>query len=488
VSAAGFEFELKCQVPAAARAGVLRAVATATAQRTRLRAVYADTADHHLAAAGLALRMRLEGRRWVQTLKGRGDGLLQRLEHEVALPPQRGTPAIDPARHAGSAAGEALQRALGDAVLQPLYRTDILRTHRRVRSGGTTVEIAFDEGRIVAGRHTLPVCEIEFELVAGAPAELVALAERWLRRHHLWLDLRTKSERGFRLAMSMPTVDAVRAAAMPPFGEGAHGGDAFAAMLRSALAQCLPNAAELAAGSGGAEHVHQLRVGLRRLRTALRLFGRWSADPAAAAALEPALHEPFARLGAARDADVLRESLWPALAAAGAPPLAAAAPEPHEDPAAVVREAAFGALLLQALRLSVCTPAEPVPLRAAAQRVLRRMQRRVAGDAAGFAAAEQADQHRTRKRLKRLRYATEFVQPLLPAKRARRALSVMRGALDDIGAYTDLLLAEEHFRALAEHDAAAWFAIGWLAAQREKRLRRAARGLRRVAGLPKYWP
>jgi inorganic triphosphatase YgiF len=488
VSASGVELELKCQVPAAARAAVLRAVATADAQRTRLRAVYADTPDHRLAAAGLALRLRREGRRWVQTLKGRGDGVLQRLEHEVELPPQRGVPAIDPARHTGSAAGVALMRVLGDAVLGPLYRTDIQRTHRRVSRGGTTIEIAFDEGRIVAGRHTLPVCEIEFELIAGAPAELVALAERWLRRHRLWLDVRTKSERGFRLALSMPAVDAVRAAAMPPFGAAAHGGDAFAAMLHGALAQCLPNAAELAAGSGRAEHVHQLRVGLRRLRTALRLFGHWSADPAAAAALERALREPFTRLGAARDADVLRETFWPTLEAVGAPPLAAAPPLPHEDPGAVVRAPAFGALLLQALRLALCTPAEPVPLREAAHRVLRAAHRRLVADAAGFAAAEHAAQHRTRKRLKRLRYATEFLQPLLPARPARRALAVMRVALDDIGAYTDLLLAQLHFRALAEHDTAAWFALGWLAAQSEPRLRRAAKGLQRVAALPKYWP
>ncbi len=82
------EIELKLAVPPAARAAVRAAVATASAQRVRLRAAYADTADQRLAAAGFALRLRQEGRRWVQTLKGRGDGLLARLR----LGPQR-TPA-----------------------------------------------------------------------------------------------------------------------------------------------------------------------------------------------------------------------------------------------------------------------------------------------------------------------------------------------------------------------------------------------------------
>ena len=81
-----------------------RAVATASARSTRLQAVYADTAQQHLAAAGLALRLRKEGRAWVQTLKGRGDGLATRLEHEVRLPPQRGVPE-DPSRACRHGAG-----------------------------------------------------------------------------------------------------------------------------------------------------------------------------------------------------------------------------------------------------------------------------------------------------------------------------------------------------------------------------------------------
>ena len=63
-----FETELKFQVPPARREALQRAIATATARTTRLQAVYADTADHRLAANGLALRLRKEGRVWVQTL------------------------------------------------------------------------------------------------------------------------------------------------------------------------------------------------------------------------------------------------------------------------------------------------------------------------------------------------------------------------------------------------------------------------------------
>ena len=95
------ETELKFQIPALSRQAVRKALATPTAVTTRLQAVYADTSARDLAAAGLALRLRKEGRVWVQTLKGRGDGLMQRLEHEVPLPVQAGVPALDAQRHAG---------------------------------------------------------------------------------------------------------------------------------------------------------------------------------------------------------------------------------------------------------------------------------------------------------------------------------------------------------------------------------------------------
>lgn len=245
------EVELKFQVPAAQRDALRQAVATARVQRTRLRAAYADTPDRRLAAAGLVLRLRLEGERWVQAVKGRGDGLLKRLEHEVPLPLQRGVPLMDPSRHADTAAGKALMTALaGAAPLQVLYRTDIQRLHRRVRHGGASIELAYDRGRILAGGHQLRVDEIEFELLSGPAVALTTLAATWVRRFDLWWDVRTKSERGQRLALGLARVPPVRhplpplTAAAPAHREG----------LVARLAQAMANAAELASGTAGDEH------------------------------------------------------------------------------------------------------------------------------------------------------------------------------------------------------------------------------------------
>ena len=488
------EIELKFQVPAARLAGLRRAVATSSAVRTRLQALYVDTADGRLAGAQMALRLRKEGRHWVQTLKGRGDGLMQRLEHEVRLPPARGTPAIDPGRHAGTPAGERLAALLADgAPLQVVYRTEIRRTHRRLRHAGAVIEVALDEGVIVAGDASVPVREVEFELVTGTPGALIALVSRWAPRHGLRLDPRTKSERGQRLARGEERAPPRKAAGVT-LDPAMTAGQAFAAVVLSTVEQVLANAAEVAESSPDPGHLHQLRVGLRRLRSALVLLGGWSADPTRAEALEARLREPFVRLGAARDDDVLAATLLPALAAAGGPPLTLAGTASATPPAVVAGEPAFGVLLLEAVALALgasetaaAAPKAAPPLRDAAAEVLRAAAKRALKGHAAFAEAPAEVQHRTRKRLKRLRYGAEFLQSLFPGRRTSLHLAALREALEAIGEYTDLLVAEDRLRALAADQPAAWFGLGWLAARRPLMLGAAADALERLAETRRPW-
>lgn len=284
------EIELKLAVPAAARDAVLAEVATADSTRLPLRAVYADTDDQRLAAAGFALRLRQEGQRCVQALKGRGDGLLGRLEHEVEVPPGA---VLDSARHIGTPAGEALAKLLAGAPLDERYRTEILRTLRRVRHGGSTVELAFDEGAIVAGSRRLAVCELEFELIDGTPADLVALARDWLQRHGLAWDLRTKSERGHRLALGLDHARPLPAAALPPAG--------FAPRVQALLAHALACAAEGAFSPGDAAAAAALAAANAALQDELR---------AQAAAWAPPLAARLAALSGARADDPALSLVW----------------------------------------------------------------------------------------------------------------------------------------------------------------------------------
>lgn len=80
--------------------------------------------------------------------------------------------------------------------------------------------------------------------------------------------------------------------------------------VAACLAQILPNAADLARGSTGPEHVHQLRVGLRRLRTVLREMVELNAD--LDRGWEPPVADVFRALGAQRDRDARQAASVPA--------------------------------------------------------------------------------------------------------------------------------------------------------------------------------
>ena len=486
-----FETELKFQIPAEHRAALARAVATASARTVRLRARYFDTPDRRLAAAGFALRLRLEDRHWVQTLKGRGDGLMQRVEHEVALPGAlRTPPALDLARHAGTPAGDALAKVLGEegaAQLGVLFETDVTRTLRLVRHEGAQVEVALDIGLLRAGEAQAALSEIEFELKRGPPAGLIALAARWAERHGLWLDVRTKAERGDRLARGV-AVDKPTGSQAPDLRPEQSPDAALRAIVAACLAQILPNASDVAAGVGTPDHLHQTRVGVRRLRSALREFGDWS--PAHDASWETRLSALFDVLGAARDRDVLSAALLPALRSAGAP-MADLPPESGAADAAgaALREAAPLWLSLVAFAHGqALPPAEgDAPLLERVRPRLKRLHRQVTGDAERFETLDDALRHRTRKRLKRLRYCIEFVASLYGEKAVKRYLKALRPAQEALGHYNDVVVAEHAFRERLAEDPRAWFALGWLAGQRMQLLREATRALTALSKAPRFW-
>lgn len=480
------EIELKFQVPVQRRAAVARAVATATAARLSLRAQYYDTAERRLAHAGLALRVRKEGRRWVQTLKGAGDGIWQRLEHEVALNVPTGTvPLAEPALHDGTPAGEALRQALGDGVLLPTYGTEVTRTKRLLRARGCLVELAFDQGALTAADRRWPLCEMEFELKGGDPAAMAALAARWVSRFGLTLDIRTKAERGDRLARGLRLGAPMKAQplALP---EAVDSHVALRAVVGNCLMQVLGNASDIAHEEDTApEHLHQLRVGLRRLRTALRELGEISAqvDPGWAESLT----QLFARLGTARDRDALAQTLLPALRKAGASGLELPQIEPEPAAQAALREPATTQLWLEMVAFAAGTGISGQPFAPRVQQRLARLFRQVRRDAAQFAALDDVARHRLRKRVKRLRYLSEFGATLFRPKDVQAFLKRLAPAQDALGAFNDVCVARALFEPVGMDDAMAMFALGWLAHERGDAIARCVRALAPLRKARPFW-
>ena len=435
---------------------------------------------------------------------------MERLEHEVDLGDgfagRTTRPALDVERHAGTPVGARLIDLLADhsnPALAEVYRTEVGRTQRLLHAHAAAIEWSLDEGMVTAAERKRPISELELEFKGGDPQGLYATAREWQARHGLWLDVISKAQRGNLLVEG----EGGRAARQ---GGAASGWQRKAArrmdgetMLRTIVAACLsqilPNASELAGGSRDPEHVHQLRVGLRRLRSALRELD--GAAGSLADDWKPPVLAVFDALGRVRDRQVFVESLAPRLARAGAPPM-----DPADDSGAdevalqeLVRGVAFQGALLRLLAFAhgqgggaarrrgdrSGAPFDPL---ADLRKRLTRLARQVTRDADRFEALPFDEQHRVRKRLKRLRYLAEFVAPLFKS----RAVDAWAGgrlqpAQDALGQHVDLCLAAQRMAAAAVSDPRAWFGVGWLRAQAGESARAGRKSLQRLKRADAFW-
>lgn len=487
------EYELKLIVPEPSWADVVAALQHPDARELRLHAIYLDTADRRLAAARVGARLRLEGDRWVQTVKAEGRGALERLEDEVPLDtlPNEGPPTADLARHADPAVQAVLRSALalGEAdafpSLEPVFQVRVRRRLRQVSHGTSLVELALDEGVIEAQGRQRPVRELELELVQGRPADLLALARRWRERHALSLGWASKAERGHRLALGHGFA-APHALGTIHWREGGSVGELTSAVLGACLAQVAGNAAEISSGSVDDDHVHQLRVGLRRLRTALRELPLPEAERGK---FEPALVRVFRALGERRDRTHVLRTVQPRIEAAGGPVLQVP-PGFHEGPppAQAVGDAEFQDALLALLALADGQRlVDGRGVRRSVRPSLDRLAKAVLRDGRRFDRLDEARQHRVRKRLKRLRYLGEFVAPLFPQRRVHEYIARLKPVQEALGAYNDEIMAQGLYGELARTDSGAAFGAQWLASRRRLLALECRRALRKLRDAKPFW-
>lgn len=466
-------------------------------ERTSLAAMYLDTDDRRLAEAGLSWRLRREGRRWIQTLKGPGANPLERFEHEVMRPDA----SHDATEHAGTVFGNRLIAVLRGASADGFepgvrFRTEVRRRVRRVRTRGAVVEIAFDEGRLVAAESTQRILEIEFELFSGSTTALLALAERWRKRFNLIYDPRSKAERGDLLAQGTASPP-LRKAVQPKYSGRVGAIEAFGVVIDECLGHVTRSVIGLVDGDSSlrVEHVHQVRVGIRRLRSALRSFRGWAKAPPAD--LVDRLRGLFSTLGRSRETDVLSSGVAAELAKVGAPLLKLPADATALDPVDVARSGETQRTLLDwiAWRAKLaCDPededhpnaAGPSPaavdrratpteklrtfhdapgFHRCAERRLRRWHRRIVAGWNAFDELDDAGLHALRKDIKRQRYAVEFFASALRHRRTDRYLNALADIQSRMGVLNDLFVARARYQELVQSDPAAWFALGWLAAR-----------------------
>jgi triphosphatase len=242
---------------------VLMAMAPVSTQQGLI-STYYDTPNSVLEQRGLTLRVRERGGHFTQTVKA-GDptgNILSRGEWEDAVAEDRPDP------NAAQSGSHLPENAAGD--LRPRFVTEVTREIFVIEPvPETVIEAAIDEGEIraVGKDRAESLSEIELELKHGDASALYDVAARLLEAAPLRIETRSKSERGYRL---LKGDDAAPAAvhAEPVFLDPDMRVEAALQRIgRSCLAQLLRN--EPAVLAAQPEGVHQMRVAVRRLRSAI---------------------------------------------------------------------------------------------------------------------------------------------------------------------------------------------------------------------------
>jgi len=471
-----------------------------------LRSIYFDTPDHRLRALDISLRLRSDGESWLQTVKAGTavhDGVSNPLEMEVVVErPEPDLELIDNRK-----VRRKVEKAIARSILEPVFETVVERTTRQLHSADGELELAFDEGVVRAGSTEDAVCEAELELKSGAPDCLLQTAARLFGSEPVRLAESSKAERGYSLALGRTNGHAhvePQRGVLPQLSQHHTCAEAFALIVQSAADQIAANRRAVLETVDPAA-AHQLRIGLRRLRSALSAF-RPLYDTIALRELEGHAQAIARTVGELRDADVLIEHIYAPVAGMirndpGLPRLREALIA-HRDGARERVRAALNGQQWSVLQLYLALWPRAIegaetlrrPVRKLARSALKKRWNKVAdsGERLGDLSVEQ--RHQMRKALKTLRYVTEFFASLYPEEKTRQFIKETRN-LQEVFGYLNDVAAAERLSAICrdgcaesrEAQRAAGYILGWHNAQAAHAWQDAHLGWLRLEGLPQLW-
>lgn len=274
----------------------LRTLAITRARTLKLYSIYYDTGDLELRRRAMALRLRRAGKQFLQTLKGGGEvsaGLHQRNEWETAVPSEQ----LDFALL--KAAGGELPHGTRNR-LQPVFVTNFSRNVRMLKFGDAEIELCMDSGEIRAGEASCPISELELELKSGSPQQLFKLALALLDIVPMDVEHTSKAEYGYLLfSAAKPSASKGR---FPVLKISQNIDSALLSLISACLAHVQSNIPG-ALLKLDEEYLHQVRVGLRRLRVTLAIAYRYRPD-AELAELRAQVAKLGVELGRSREWDV----------------------------------------------------------------------------------------------------------------------------------------------------------------------------------------
>ncbi len=441
-------------------AGLLPAPGSPVSQHS----VYFDTPDNALFAAGFTLRIRTAGDSRIQTIKASGSGasIFARSEWETPVSDDR--PIIDHSNPLLSEFGGSVKN------VEPKFTVAIERQTWIVVENGSTIEVALDKGNVRAVDRLTPIMELELELKDGRAEDLFVFARKIEAVVPIAFGVLSKAERGFRLLDAARIV--VKAEPIT-LDRGTLAKEAFKTIASSCLRQFRLNETILRS-LRNAEALHQARVALRRLRSAITLFKPMLLD-AEAKRLSAELRWLAGVLGDARNLDVL---------------IPKAQPGELRDILLSKREAAYDTALealdgsrVRALMLdfndwlhcgdylsqAATKVACELPAERFAAEALDKARKKLKKHGADLSGVDDEHRHEARKDAKKLRYASEFFRSLFTdkkqARRYKRFVEAMETLQDELGELNDLATGPE---VLQSHGVSDIVGVGELVSHADK--------------------
>jgi inorganic triphosphatase YgiF len=398
-----------------------------------------------------------------------------------------------------------VEKAIERSILEPVFETVVERTTRQLHSAEGSLELALDDGVLRAGSAENSLCEAELELKSGSPQCLLQTAAQLFAAAPVRLATGSRVERGYSLALGKTNGHVEPQRAELPQLAGNHTcAQAFALIVQSAAAQIAANRVAVLE-TEDPDAAHQLRIGLRRLRSALLAF-RPLSDTPAMRELEGQARSLARSVGELRDADVLIEEIYAPVAGLmrndpGLPRLREALLAHRSRMRQRVRSELCGQQwsvlqLYLALWPRTIEDAEKLstPVVKFARSALKKRWRKVSESGQRLDDLTVEQRHAMRKALKTLRYTAEFFASLYPEHATRQFIKQIR-SLQEVFGYLNDVVAAERLNAIChegcgdsrEAQRAAGYVLGWHNAQAAHAWKDAHKGWQKLDALPCFW-
>jgi CHAD domain-containing protein len=300
--------EIKFAVESGCKPTLLEGTGDGARQTSNYETIYFDTDNLDLRRHQLELYVRNRDGRVTQKIKTRAENVQAYQCQEILLSDLQPNLA-----HARVLLPPNVRALISPSALKPRFCTRFSRISREFTNDACVTRISFDEGHIEAMGRSESISEVRLKLKGGKLDSYTSKCLSFLAEVPAALLLESKATRGYRLA----ACELPRAVSAPPFALpwNLPLPEAILGILRHSFKHCLDNYPAVTL-SGEPPSIHQMRVAMRRLRSAIRMFSPVLCLDGAKD-LFGTLRGVFTKLGEVREADVFVGETLPLITGAG---------------------------------------------------------------------------------------------------------------------------------------------------------------------------